>query len=215
MGGALIHAGWRLPAIEAASRTKASVALAHAAVLAGCLFWPSAAYASDLHASNWSALAVDRVAHGVGDVLTVVVYESSAASNSASTSATRNMSLGGHVSAGSGLNESASLGLDGSSEHAGATGRSGGIVAQITVAIDEVLPNGDLRVSGEQTLNINDERTKIRVKGRVRATDISAGNVVLSSRLADAEIDYDGEGFVSRSATPGIVTRIFTWLGIP
>lgn len=174
------------------------------------------AIGADLYSGQgWPALATDRAARQVGDVLTVVVYESSAASNSASSSSVRSMSVGGHVTAGSSVDESAGLSLDGGSSHAGSTGRSGGIVAQITVTIEDILLNGDYRVSGEQTLNINDERTHIRIKGRVRVADISGDNIVLSNRLADAVIDYDGEGFVSASARPGVVTRILTWLGIP
>lgn len=174
------------------------------------------AVGADLYSGQgWSALATDRTARRAGDVLTVVVYESSAASNSASSSSARSMNVGGHVTAGASVDESASAGLDSGSSNSGSTGRSGGIVAQITVTIDEVLPNGDYRVSGEQTLNINDERTHIRIKGRVRVADISGDNIVLSTRLADAVIDYDGEGFVSASARPGIVTRVLTWLGIP
>ena len=87
------------------------------------------------------------------------------------------------------------------------------MVAQISVTIVRVLPNGDFQVSGEQQLNINGDKTNIRIKGRVRQADIS-NNAVLSTRLADAVIDYDGTGFVSRSAKAGFLTRVFNWLGL-
>jgi len=74
--------------------------------------------------------------------------------------------------------------------------------------------NGDLRVVGSQVLNLSGEKTVIRVRGRVRAADVSATNAVLSNRLADAEIDYDGKGYVSRSGKPGVLTRVFNWLGL-
>ena len=95
----------------------------------------------------------------------------------------------------------------------GCTGRSGGMVAQISVTVESVLPNGDLKVAGEQQLNINGDKTNIRIRGRVRQADIS-NNAVLSNRLADAMIDYDGTGFVTNSAKPGLVARIFNWLGL-
>jgi len=79
--------------------------------------------------------------------------------------------------------------------------------------VDGILPNGDLHVSGAQELNINGDKTNIRIKGRVRLADI-ANNAVLSNRLADATIDYDGSGFVSSSARPGLLTRIINWLGL-
>ena len=88
------------------------------------------------------------------------------------------------------------------------------MVAQISVRVDQVYPNGDLGVSGASALNISGERTNIRIRGRVRPTDISGSNTILSARLADAQIAYEGSGFVSRSARPGILQRIFGFLGI-
>lgn len=176
---------------------------------------------SDLFArDNWSSLASDRTARSVGDILTVVVYENSTASGTADNNSRKSSAFQGQISAGnpqsvSGLNEAASLGLGATSDNAGTTSRAGTMVAQISVVVDNVLPNGDLHVSGAQVLNINGERTNIRVKGNVRSADISASNIILSSSLADATIDYDGSGFVSKSAEPGILARALNWLGIP
>jgi flagellar L-ring protein precursor FlgH len=172
------------------------------------------ATAADLYQrDNWSALASDRNAYKVGDILTVIVYETATASNSANSGSSRNTDVSGSVSAGS-FDKSAKLGIQNGSDNSGTTGRSGGMVAQISVVVDNVLPNGDLHVTGAQVLNINDDKTNIRVAGRVRPSDISAANAVLSNRLADATIDYNGSGFISSSAKPGIVTRIFNWLGL-
>lgn len=171
--------------------------------------------ASDLFvAGNWPSLAADRRATQQGDILTIVVYENASASNVANSRSKKSTKLDGRISAGSSFNEGAGLSLGSGSDNEGATGRSGRMVAQISAVVENVLPNGDLQIAGSQLLNINGERTVIRVKGRVRAADISASNAVLSSRLADATIDYDGSGFVSRSARPGIVSRIFSWLGL-
>jgi len=173
------------------------------------------AQATDLYTpGEWSALATDRNAHKIGDVVTVLVYESATATNTARNSSNRDSKFGGQISAGTTFNHGADLSLDSGSDNSGTTDRSGGMVAQISAVVDGVLPNGDIHISGAQVLNINGERTSIRVAGRVRLADISNANTVLSSRLADAAIDYDGSGFVSRSAQPGLVTRVFNWLGI-
>lgn len=173
------------------------------------------AWAADLAAdANWSALASDRTAHKVGDVLTILVYENASASNSANSSLAKSSNLRAQGQIGANA-EAAGFALGDGSLNSGSTTRSGRMVAQISASVDEVLPNGDLRVSGSQVLNINDELTKIRVKGRVRPADIAPDNTVLSVRLADATIDYDGQGFVSRSAEPGIVTKVLHWLGLP
>ena len=88
------------------------------------------------------------------------------------------------------------------------------LVAQITVVVTDILPNGDFLVLGEQLMRVNGENTRIAVRGRVRRADITSQNTVMSSRLGDAQISYDGHGFVSRSAKPGIVNRVFSFLGL-
>ena len=184
-------------------------------LLAVCLLPAAPLQAADLYTrGNWSAMASDRNAHKVGDILQIEVAESAAATNTASNGSSRASNFGGQVSAGATFNEGGNLNLQSGSNTTGTTGRSGGIVAQVSATVDEVLPNGDLRVSGAQALNINGEQTNIRIKGLVRIADIAPDNTVLSSRLANATIDYDGSGFVSRSAAPGLVTRVFNWLGI-
>jgi flagellar L-ring protein precursor FlgH len=180
------------------------------------------ARAADLPpAGNWSSLASDRIAHSVGDVLTVVVYESSTGTGSAESTVNKSSSFQGQVSAGNpsgnslAVNETASLGLAHNADNAGTTTRAGTMVGEISVTIDSLLPNGDLHVSGAQVLNINGERTRIAVKGRVRTADISPTNTILSTSLADATIDYDGAGLVTDSSRAGILTRALNWLGIP
>jgi flagellar L-ring protein FlgH len=48
----------------------------------------------------------------------------------------------------------------------------------------------------------------------VRMVDIDSDNRVASTRIADAEISYGGRGFVSRSARPGLINRLFAILGL-
>jgi flagellar L-ring protein precursor FlgH len=185
------------------------------AVMASFLTLAAPASAKDLYRpGTFPALASDQSAAQVGDVITILVYENASATNSASTNTKKSTKIDGHIAAGSRLNESGSLGLGGSSDNAGSIGRSGQMIAQISATVEEVLPNGDLRVAGNQELNVSGEHTHIRVMGRVRRADISPANAVLSSRVADARIEYDGKGFASRGAKPGIVSRIFGWLGL-
>lgn len=178
--------------------------------------------AAEAQSAGWSSLASDRVARNVGDALTVVVYESSNASGSAENAANKSTAFQGQVSAGNpnalfgpSVSEAANLALSHTADNTGTTTRSGTMVGEISVTIDALLPNGDLHVSGAQVLNINGERTRIAVKGRVRAADISATNTILSTSLAEATIDYDGTGFVSNSSRPGLITRALNWIGVP
>lgn len=186
-----------------------------AAILSGsCLLVPAAS-AEDLYRNgSWAALASDQRASQPGDILTVVVLENSDASNTIRNGTDRESRIGGDFGVGDTLNESAGLGLRGGFDGRGTIQRSGRLVAQISVTVNEVLPNGDLRVSGAQSLNVSGEQTYIQLRGRVRPADISSNNSVLSSRLADAAIDYDGRGFASRGARPGMLQRIFNFLGL-
>lgn len=173
-----------------------------------------AAHADDLYKrSNWSAMSADRRATAVGDLLTVVVYENAESTNTTKTDSKRSTQVGGSVSGGK-LNESGGLQIGGGYSGGGAVTRSDKLVAQITVTVRSVLPNGDLMVAGQQTMKLNGENTLIGIEGRIRPEDIEADNRILSSRIADAKIIYDGKGFVARSAKPGLVARVFRFLGL-
>ncbi len=163
---------------------------------------------------NWAALASDRRPERVGDTITIIISENQQASNTVRKGSRKRNAIDGKISAGKALNETASLSLGGTYDGEGTNARSDRVLAQLTATVTQVEPNGDLRVSGWQRLNINGESTNIKVSGRLRRDDISSENTVLSSRLADAMIDYNGRGFASRSAKPGVVTRLFNWLGI-
>ena len=186
------------------------------AAAAAILLSAAHAEAADLfqQGGSWASLAGDRAAARVGDALTVIIDENSAASNSAQNASNRTSHLGGQITGGA-FSRSGSLDLGSAFGGQGQTARSHKMVAQFSVVVEQVLPNGDLIVSGAEALRVNGERTNIRVKGRVRPEDIGSDNTILSTRLADAVIDYDGAGFVASSARPGLLTRIFNWIGVP
>jgi flagellar L-ring protein precursor FlgH len=193
---------------------KAPVRLALVLLAAAAASGPAAA-ANLYSPGGWPAMASDRSAQRPGDTLTVVIDQSSLASNSAQNGYKKDTQLAGQVQAGTHFNQTGQFDINGGFTGTGQTGRADKIVAQITVLIDKVLPNGDLEISGTQALKINGERTNIRVRGRVRAADIAADNTVPSTRIADAQIDYDGAGFVSKGSQGGIVERIFSALHLP
>ncbi len=173
-----------------------------------------AASADDLYqGSQWAAVATDQSAREVGDILTVVVYQSAEARNAAQNSSRTRRGFEGGIEGGS-VDESATLQLDGSYSGQGEVRRSESFITQISVSITEVLPNGDFVIAGDQQMYINGERTTVRIRGRVRPQDIMGANEVFSTRIADAEISYDGRGFVSRNARPNWVHRLFSLLGL-
>lgn len=164
--------------------------------------------------ARFRPLTADNKAHRVGDLLTVQVYENSSASSTADTGTRRNNDITGSITHANGRPVGQlSVGISGEFDGGGRTQRTNKLLATLTVAVQEVLANGDLRVAGEQLLTVNEELQKVNLEGRVRAQDISDGNVVLSTRLADARITYVGEGDVSDRARRGAWRRLMDWLG--
>jgi flagellar L-ring protein precursor FlgH len=187
------------------------------AVLLGCMAACIAcgpATADNLYrGSNWSAMTADRRASEVGDLLTVVIFQAAESSNVTQNKSNKSTDLSGSISGGD-FSKDGHLSFAGGYNGRGEITRTEKFVTQMTLTVQAVLPNGDLVIAGDQWLNVNGERTRIGVRGRIRAADIGSDNSIISSRIADAQIDYDGHGFVSRSAKPGLITRIFSFLGL-
>lgn len=158
----------------------------------------------------FKSLTADHKALRVGDALTIQVIESAMATANADTGSQRRNALSAGLSAHGthahavGVTANAGGDFDGG----GRTERAGKLVAQLTATVRDVLPNGDLVVAGEQQLTINDERQRITVTGRVRPQDISEANVVLSARIADADITYVGEGHLAERQRPAWWRRL-------
>lgn len=162
---------------------------------------------------SWPALASDDKANGPGDIVIVLIQESAQASSRLQNNSSKNTDFGGSFAAG-GIDEGANLSLGGSYAGRGEVVRSEQFVASMSAQIAEILPNGDFLIEGKQLMLINGEETTIGVRGRIRPQDISPENAISSFRIADAQIDYDGKGFVSRSAKPGLINRILSFLGL-
>lgn len=194
------------------SRTWTWIAATAVAALTAAAALP--ALADDLyHESTFRPLASDKRAHLPGDVLTVLIYENSSAMSSADTQLQRSNDISLRAAAGQRA-QGAAVGMANDFDGGGTVQRQGKLLAQMSVSVTSVAPNGDLLVAGEQLLEINSDRQKIRVEGRVRPLDISEANAVLSSRLADAKISYLGDGDLSSHQRPGIWSRLFNWVGL-
>lgn len=183
-----------------------------------CLAWALAAslvQAESLYRpDHYRALTADSKAYRVGDVLTVQVMENASATTNADTTTRRGNDLDASLTLSRNPTISGGIALHGDFDGGGRTQRAGRLLASLSVTVREILPNGDLRVSGEQELLINDEQQKISLEGRVRPRDISDGNVVLSSRLADARINYIGEGDLTERQRRGWWRKLLDWLGL-
>lgn len=143
---------------------------------------------------NWRPLTADSKAFRPGDVLTVQVFENSSAVTSADTGTRRNNSLQAGLSHGGHSVGQTSLGVGGDFDGGGRTQRTNRLLTTVSVTVRDVMPNGQLRIAGSQSLTVNDEVQTVTLEGLVRPVDISDANVVQSTRIAEARITYVGEG---------------------
>ncbi|CDZ77066.1 Basal body L-ring protein [Legionella massiliensis] len=158
-------------------------------------------------------LIADRKAYLPGDLLTVIVMEASDAHSSADLASGKEIKTALKAT----YNKShydLSLGLEGKGKATAKTGRQGKIKAALTVRIKTILPGGSYLVEGRQLITINGEQQAILLKGVVRQEDISAQNTVLSTRLAEAQITYTGDGTVSNAQRHNYIYQVLSFIGL-
>jgi len=164
-------------------------------------------------------LFADMKARRVGDVITINIVETSKANKSANTSLGRSNSMSGEVNALLGYDNAnmpkpgkmfnVDLNTKSSFSGSGSTKRDESMTAKMSARIIQVLPNGNLVVRGSQEILVNNEKQYITVQGVVRPADIASDNSVLSYRIADARIDYTGDGDISAKQREGWLSRFF------
>ncbi len=157
--------------------------------------------------TEFVSLYSDHKARRIGDIVTIIVSESSKASKSDTTQTSKKSGANGSLSELFGLgNLPLKANVEGGSAYSdsGLTTRSGTMDAKISVSVKEVLPNGNLKLEGTRNISVNNDVQTITISGIVRPEDIRPDNTVLSIYLADAQILYKGQG--NTSQRPGIVT---------
>jgi flagellar L-ring protein precursor FlgH len=159
------------------------------------------------------SLLGDRRALRVGDILTVVLDESTQSSKSAGTSFGKSSSIELPVPTvlGKGFDQlqtaaSAERDFDGSAK----SSQQNTLQGAIAVTVHQVLPGGVLLVKGEKALRLNQGDEYIRLVGLVRVDDINRNNQISSQNVANARISYAGRGVLNDSNSAGWLTRFFS-----
>ena len=177
---------------------------------------PVVTFSQNLRENARGSLFSDYKADRIGDAITILVVESSQASNNAETSTGRKSDIGLRGSASLGDDQlpkvDFGLGTGNDFRGAGSTKTSGMIRTKISATIDSVLNNGNLFIRGSRKIVINGEEQLVRISGVVRALDIMGDNTVYSYNISEAEIYFDGSGMINNSQKPGWLTRLFHWL---
>jgi len=94
----------------------------------------------------------------------------------------------------------------------GATGRSERLTATVPAIVRKVLPNGNLFIEGHRVVLVNDEEQHFYISGVVRPIDIDQENSVKSTMVADAEIEFTGQGVLTDNQHQGWLSRNLGWI---
>jgi flagellar L-ring protein precursor FlgH len=159
------------------------------------------------------SLTSDARAFRVGDVVTVLLQETTQASKKAGTSFSKGSTTSlAPIGVLGKTFPKTTVDISGDRSFTGdaTSTQQNALSGAVTVIVQEVLPNGLLRVAGEKRLQLNQGEEFLRLKGYVRAADIDNDNQVSSLRVANARIAYSGQGTLADANSPGWLTRFFT-----
>jgi len=212
------------------------------AVLLLLLSVPAGAGAQSLWRDGVSGVSLfpDVRARAVNDIVTVLIVEESSSSRSANTTTSKDTSrtasvnnfptifdplasrlvrpvvkpLLGYSSPSQVAENMLRMDLQSQAAHAGkgSIDRSDKVSGQIAARVVKVLDNGNLVIEGRRAVLVNDETQVITLSGVIRPQDVASTNTILSSQIADAEIQMVGRGVLAEAQRPGILYRILDWL---
>ncbi|MZI91612.1 flagellar basal body L-ring protein FlgH [Vibrio sp. CAIM 722] len=158
----------------------------------------------------------DSKPHGLGDIITVNLNESTKAAKSADADLSKNndasmdpLSVGGQELKMGNYNFSYALKNDNKFSGSSAANQSNSISGSISVQVVDVLANGNLVIRGEKWMTLNTGDEYVRLSGTVRPDDIANDNTIDSTRIANARIQYSGTGNQQDMQEPGFLARFF------
>ena len=165
--------------------------------------------------------ATDQRARRVGDILTVTFNEIFAATKAQTAASSKadafavtlptglpNILTGGFDKDAGGNGAGLTAGTNRTFAGTGNAAQSNSFTGSLAVTVTRVFPNGNMEVAGQKEITLNNGNEYVRVKGIVRPEDISATNIVSSTRLADAQIRYTGSGHLADAAKPGWLSQL-------
>ncbi len=167
------------------------------------------------------SLFADRKAARAGDILTVVVSESASAQNNQSKTSNRESavedavsqflfstavsSLGTHK----GELPSTKFGGKGTNSGGGTVNNTQSLSSRAAVLVTDVLANGNLVIEGVRVVTFSGETQYVVLHGLVRPDDISAANIVFSTNIADARVEFITEGTLTDAQKRGWLAKLY------
>ncbi|HTT10218.1 MAG TPA: flagellar basal body L-ring protein FlgH [Burkholderiaceae bacterium] len=166
-------------------------------------------------ATAYRPLFEDRKPRYVGDILTVQLNEKLNASQTANSSTERKTDFSVDLPGASGVLGksvkpfSAAASSNNTFDGKGGTTSSNLFTGTITVTVIDVLANGNLHIVGEKQIGIRANSEVLKFSGVVNPDQIQPGNVVSSTQVADARLDYRGGGYIEEAQIKGWLSRFF------
>ena len=180
--------------------------------------------------SDADPLFSDSRARRVGDIVVIKIVENSKSKSKADTTASKNSTNNYNVGALFGLNTvkmfpyipggvygtNGKVGSDAVLETTsdsglnatGETKRENYVVSSLAARVTRVMPGGLLQVEGRRETRVNEETQYMIITGTIRARDVAADNTIMSTQVADASIQYYGEGVLADKQRAGWFTRL-------
>jgi flagellar L-ring protein precursor FlgH len=198
------------------------VAILIAVLIALLPGWAAAASLYQAETLADGTLYSDQVARRVGDLITIVVKETTKVTDKNKTKTKRDTTIDTSLKVVPGSNQlpaaegSSTIGAlpafkaEGSKQYEGEGNyeHTGEVEASITARVIDVLDNGNLVVEGRRQVKVNKDSKTILITGIVRTADVKADNTVMSEKLHNFQVSIEGEGPLSRAQGEGWLATI-------
>lgn len=180
-----------------------------------------AIYQSNVQGAGGFELFRDHRVWQIGDIVTVQITQNAAASKNVSQNLGRTDNVSstltnlfglptsfGHSSATSKFNPNLNYSSNNTFAGSGATAQNDSFVTTVSAMVHRIRPNGDLVIAGTDEIKLVGGPEYIRIAGVVRPEDLS-GNVVNSTQMAEAHIEFSGDGETYLAPKMGLLQRLF------
>jgi flagellar L-ring protein precursor FlgH len=190
--------------------------------------WGHANGASTVSASGASSICSDPSAHSVGDLVTIVVDLQNQITKDQNTKTNKNTLVNAAINSLIYPNDGTNHGWNWYAYHGQTptvswnstqTFNGGGTVANqetasttIQARVIAVAPNGVMQIQASRLSKAGDEDTSMILTGLVRPEDLSSGNSISSSRVADLQIIQKGKGTISNNQRKGWLTKFYEFI---
>jgi flagellar L-ring protein precursor FlgH len=165
--------------------------------------------------ASYRPMFEDRRARLIGDTITIVINERSSAGKAAGSSGSKDGKVAAAVPNLFGILPGLTnrLGASASTstefEDKGAVTSSNNFISTMSVTVTDVLSNGNLVVGGEKQISLDKSAEFIRFSGVIDPSNITAGNIVSSTQVADAKIEYRTNNHVDTAEVMSALARFF------